>query len=93
MKWANAEHSMIQDGSKDVPVDSDNRLYREILERVAAGETIDPFVAPVPSAAQLLAEAKAKAERAIDEVKLNSDINDPRYNTLPEVIDYRNRRP
>ena len=46
MKYTNAEHTAIQDGTKSVPVSVGNRDYDQI---VADGllDTIEPYAAPV----------------------------------------------
>ena len=44
MKYANEEHTVIQDGNRSIPVNPDNRDYQHILERVSAGETIDDYI-------------------------------------------------
>ena len=89
MKYINPEHTQIEDGNTSVPTNLDNRHYQAILVRVARGEVIDPFVAPVPTPGQLRAEAKIKAVDAMFE----QEVDEGKFDALPDVIDYRNRRP
>ena len=43
MKYSNAEHTVIQDGNRCIPTDSNNTDYAKIL---ASGVAIDDYVAP-----------------------------------------------
>ena len=85
MKYSNPEHTVIEDGNTSIPLDSDNRHYKAILVRVAAGEVIADYVAPVPTDEEIAAELKILAMVAISE----ANVDDPRYNTLPDVVAYR----
>tara|TARA_R100000808_G_C2133449_1_gene142171 strand:- start:1145 stop:1402 length:258 start_codon:yes stop_codon:yes gene_type:complete len=81
MKFGNADHTVIQDGNRSIPVDPMNSDYAEIL---ASGAAIEDYVAEAPHWRDARIAAYGKIGDQLDEIYKDIDAWKDRIKTIKE---------